>query len=35
MVLSDLLGPVGGHEEDIDERSVRDRCLAGMLAPKE
>jgi hypothetical protein len=34
MVLSDLLGPVGGPEEEIDEQSVRDRYLAGMLAPK-
>jgi hypothetical protein len=34
MVLSDLLGPVGGPEEEIDEQSVRDRYLVGMLAPK-
>lgn len=34
MVLKDLLGPVGGHEEEIDEPSVRDRYLVGMLAPK-
>lgn len=30
----DLLGPAGGPEEEIDERSVRDRYLVGMLAPK-
>src|SRR5713226_5236897 len=34
MVLNDLLGPVGGPEEEIDEQSVRDRYLVGMLAPK-
>src|SRR5271166_379643 len=34
MVLSDLLGPVGGPEEEIDEQSVRDRYIVGMLAPK-
>jgi hypothetical protein len=34
MVLSDLLGPVGGPEEEISEQSVRDRYLVGMLAPK-
>src|SRR5580704_9968193 len=34
MVLNDLLGPVGGQEEEIDEPSVRDRYLVGMLAPK-
>src|SRR3954447_10872463 len=34
MVVKDLLGPVGGHEEEIDEPSVRDRYLVGMLAPK-
>jgi hypothetical protein len=34
MVLKDLLGPVGGPDEEIDERSVRDRYLVGMLAPK-
>lgn len=33
MVLLDLLGPVGGPEEEIDEPSVRDRYLVGMLAP--
>ena len=34
MVLKDLLGPVNGPEEEIDEPSVRDRYLVGMLAPK-
>jgi hypothetical protein len=37
MVLKNLLGPVGGaeeEEEEIDEPSVRDRYLVGMLAPK-
>ena len=34
MVLKDLLGPVGGAEEEIDEPSVWDRYLVGMLAPK-
>ncbi len=34
MVLKDLLGSVEGPEEEIDERSVRDRYLVGMLAPK-
>jgi hypothetical protein len=33
-VMADLLGPVGGPEEEIDERNVRDRYLVGMLAPK-
>src|SRR5580658_661790 len=34
MVLNDLLGPVGRQDEEIDEPSVRDRYLVGMLAPK-
>src|SRR6516162_11305884 len=34
MVLKDLLGPVGGSDEEIDEKSVRERYLVGMLAPK-
>jgi hypothetical protein len=33
MGLNDLLGPVGGSEEEISEPSVRDRYLVGMLAP--
>jgi hypothetical protein len=34
MVLLDLLGSVGGSEEGVDEPSVRDCYLVGMLAPK-
>src|SRR6266478_6786398 len=34
MVLNDLLGPVGGPKEEIDDPSVRERYLVGMLAPK-
>lgn len=34
MVFADLHGPVGGEAEEIDEPSVRDRYLVGMLAPK-
>jgi hypothetical protein len=34
LVLRDLLGPAGGPEEEIDESTVRDRYLAGMLAPR-
>ncbi len=34
MVLKDLLGLVGGNEEKVDEPSVRDRYLVGMMAPK-
>lgn len=34
MVLADLHGPVGGPEEEVDERSVRERYLVGMLAPR-
>lgn len=33
LVLLDLLGPTGGPEEEIDESSVRDRYLVGLLAP--
>ncbi len=35
LVLLDLLGPAGGAEEELDESSVRDRYLVGMLAPRE
>ncbi|NWJ98470.1 MAG: helicase [Chloroflexi bacterium] len=35
MVLLDLLGPAGGAEEELDEPSVRDRYLVGMLAPRQ
>ncbi|MCG3197795.1 MAG: hypothetical protein GHCLOJNM_02286 [bacterium] len=34
MVIKDLLGPAGGLTEEIAERSVRDRYLVGMLAPR-
>ena len=34
MVVKDLLGPVGGPEEQIDKPSVRDRDFVGILAPK-
>jgi hypothetical protein len=34
LVMADLLGPAGGPEEIVDESSVRDRYLVGMLAPK-
>jgi len=34
MVLSDLLGPAGGPNEEIEERNVRDRYLVGVLAPR-
>ncbi len=34
MVLDDLLGPAGGASEEVDERSVRDRYLVGVLAPR-
>ncbi|MEI6415040.1 MAG: helicase, partial [Pseudomonadota bacterium] len=33
MVLRDLLGPAGGPDETITERTVRDRYLVGVLAP--
>lgn len=35
LFIADLLGPVGGPEEEITERSVRDRYLVGMLAPRQ
>lgn len=36
LVIADLLGPVGGAEEEITERGgVRDRYLVGMLAPRQ
>jgi hypothetical protein len=34
IVIRDLLGPAGGPAEELDERSVRDRYLVGMLAPR-
>ena len=33
MVLGDLLGPAGGDNEELTERSARDRYLVGVLAP--
>jgi hypothetical protein len=33
-VVADLLGPAGGPEEEIVERTVRDRYLVGVLAPR-
>src|SRR3954469_13252670 len=33
MVLGDLLGPAGGQDEELTERTVRDRYLVGVLAP--
>ncbi|MBE9044587.1 helicase [Pleurocapsales cyanobacterium LEGE 10410] len=33
-IFKDLLGPVGGAEEEIEERSVTDRYLVGLLAPQ-
>jgi hypothetical protein len=33
-VLRDLLGPAGGPEEEVDESSLRDRYLIGLLAPR-
>ncbi|NTW97857.1 MAG: hypothetical protein HGB28_04830 [Oscillochloris sp.] len=35
LVILDLLGPVGGPEEEIAEGGVRDRYLVGMLAPRQ
>ena len=32
MVFSDLLGPAGGPEEEVDERRMRDRYLVGAIA---
>ena len=34
MVVKDLLGPAESAEEVLDERSVRDRYLVGVLAPR-
>ncbi len=33
LVLLELLGPAGGPDEEINEASVQDRYLVGMLAP--
>src|SRR5713226_9740355 len=35
IIRCDLLGPAGGPEEEIHERSVRQRYLVGVLAPKQ
>lgn len=32
-ILNDLLGPVNGEEEEVEEDSVSDRYLVGLLAP--
>ncbi|KAB8145744.1 helicase [Chloroflexia bacterium SDU3-3] len=34
LVIADLLGPSGGPEEIIDERTVRGRYMVGILAPR-
>lgn len=34
LVNADLLGPANGPDEEVDETSVRDRYLVGMLAPR-
>src|SRR5215211_7276990 len=34
LVLDDLLGPVGGAEEEVAEDRVSERYLLGMLAPR-
>jgi len=34
LVLGDLHGPAGGLDEELDEASVSERYLVGMLAPK-
>ena len=34
MVRLDLLGPAGGPEEELDERTVRGRYIVGLLAPR-
>ena len=34
LVVGDLHGPAGGPEEELDEASVSERYLTGMLAPK-
>ena len=34
MIVKDLLGPVNGEKEEINERKVSDRYLVGVLAPR-
>ncbi|MDD1414315.1 DUF1998 domain-containing protein [Dolichospermum sp. ST_con] len=33
-IIADLLGPAGGEDEELDEKSVSDRYLVGLLAPQ-
>jgi hypothetical protein len=33
-ILKDLLGPAGGEDEEVDEQSISERYLVGVLAPK-
>ncbi|WP_200888993.1 DISARM system helicase DrmA [Aphanizomenon flos-aquae] len=33
-IIADLLGPAGGENEELDEKSVSDRYLVGLLAPQ-
>ena len=33
LVMQDLLGPAGGPDEEVTDRTVRERYLVGMLAP--
>ncbi len=33
-IINDLLGPAGGEDEELDEDSVSDRYLVGLLAPQ-
>ncbi len=34
LILADLLGPAGGPEEEVAERTIRDRYLVGAIAPR-
>src|ERR1019366_7224557 len=34
LVLADLHGPAGGPDEEVDEASMSERYLVGMLAPR-
>ena len=34
VIIADLLGPAGGEDEELDEKSVSDRYLVGLLAPQ-
>jgi hypothetical protein len=33
-VIADLLGPAARPDKEVVERTVRDRCLVGVLAPR-